>query len=519
MLLKRLGLLAGPLGTLTFGAMQIINGQTTEKPNIIIIYADDLGYGDLSCYGATKINTPNIDNLASQGLRFTNVHATSATSTPSRYALLTGEYAWRKKGTGIAAGDASSLILPGQTTLPLLLKKAGYKTAVVGKWHLGLGTTDGTDWNGEIKPGPMDIGFDYDFLIPATGDRVPCVFVENRRVVNLDPKDPIEVSYTNPVGNEPTGKDHPELLKMKLSHGHDQTIINGISRIGYMSGGKKARWIDEDIADIITGKAKQFIEGNLDKQFFLYFSTHDVHVPRVPNARFAGKSGLGPRGDVILQLDNSVKEIMNTLKTHNLLEKTIVIFTSDNGPVLNDGYKDQAVDLQNGHLPAGPLRGGKYSAFDGGTRIPFIVYWNGHVKPGISKALVSQIDFMRSFAKMIGIEIKADEGIDSENNIDVILGKSQKDRDYIIEQNANNTLAIVKANWKYIEPSNADSFNPLVNIELGNSPHPQLYNLTTDLGEKNNVAVANPKIVSRLSKLLEENKKKGFQIQEDFKLK
>ncbi|MCX6326698.1 MAG: arylsulfatase [Bacteroidia bacterium] len=499
--------------------MQIIDAQTVEKPNIVIIYADDLGYGDISCYGATKISTPNIDNLARQGLRFTNMHATSATSTPSRYSLLTGKYAWRKKGTGIAAGDASALIQPGQTTLPSLLKKAGYTTAVVGKWHLGLGTAGGTDWNGEIKPGPMDIGFDYNFLIPATGDRVPCVFVENRRVVNLDPKDPIEVSYSHPVGNEPTGKNHPELLKMQLSHGHDQTIINGISRIGYMSGGKAARWVDEDIADIITGKAKKFIEGNKDKPFFLYFSTHDVHVPRVPNARFAGKSGLGPRGDVILQLDNSVKEIMETLKALDLLGKTIVIFSSDNGPVLNDGYKDQAVELQNGHKPAGPFRGGKYSAFDGGTRIPFIVYWSGRVKPGESKALVSQIDFMRSFAMMVGITIPDNEGIDSENNLNVILGKSQKDRDYVIEQNANNTLAILKGNWKYIEPSNADSYNRLVNIELGNNPQPQLYNLKTDLGEKNNVASTTPKIVKELSKLLEEIKGKGFQTQEDFKLK
>jgi arylsulfatase A-like enzyme len=306
---------------------------------------------------------------------------------------------------------------------------------------------------------------------------------------------------------------------MQYSHGHDQTIINGISRIGYMSGGKAARWIDEDIADIITGKAQWFIEVNKDKPFFLYFSTHDIHVPRVPNKRFIGKSGLGPRGDAILQLDNSVKEIMSTLKALNLLEKTIVIFTSDNGPALNDGYKDQAVELLNGHRPAGPLRGGKYSAFDGGTRIPFIVYWGGHVKHGESKALVSQLDFLRSFAMMMGIKIPDNEGIDSENNINVILGNSKKNRDNIIEQNANNTLAILKGYWKYIEPSNEEPYNPLVNIELGNSPQPQLYNLKSDLGEKNNVARANPRIVSELSKLLEKIKKKGFQTQEEFKLK
>ena len=270
--------------------------QSRVKPNIIIIYADDLGYGDVSCYGANRISTPNIDRLAKQGLRFVNAHCTSSTCTPSRYSLLTGEYAWRKSGTGVLTGDAAAIIKPGRTTIASMLRKAGYKTGVVGKWHLGLGAAGGPDWNGEIKNGPMDIGFDYNFIIPATGDRVPCVFVENRRVVNLDPADPIKVSFTDPLLTEPTGKDHPELLKMHPSHGHDMTIVNGISRIGYMSGGKSALWTDENIADVITGKAVKFIEKHKDKPFFLYFSTHDIHVPRVPHPRFAGKSRLGPQG-------------------------------------------------------------------------------------------------------------------------------------------------------------------------------------------------------------------------------
>ena len=242
--------------------------------------------------------------------------------------------------------------------------------------------------------GPMDIGFDYNFIIPATGDRVPCVFVENRKVVNLDPADPIKVSFSEPILTEPTGKDHPELLKMHPSHGHDMTIVNGISRIGYMSGGKSARWIDENIADVITGKAVRFIENNKDKPFFLYFSTHDIHVPRVPDPRFAGKSGMGPRGDVILEFDWSVGQIMNTIDSLNLSENTLIIVTSDNGPVVDDGYKDKAVELLNGHTPAGPLRGGKYSLFDGGTRVVFIVKWKEKIIPGVSDALFSQIDLM-----------------------------------------------------------------------------------------------------------------------------
>ena len=171
--------------------------QTGHLPNIVLIYADDVGYGDISCYGATRVQTPNLDKLASGGLRFTNAHASSATCTPSRYSLMTGQYAWRRKDTHILPGDAPLLIRPGQTTLPSILRQTGYRTAAVGKWHLGLGSGD-VDWNGDIQPGPNDVGFDYSFILPATLDRVPCIFVENHRVVNLDPKDPIRVSYQKP---------------------------------------------------------------------------------------------------------------------------------------------------------------------------------------------------------------------------------------------------------------------------------------------------------------------------------
>ncbi|HEY8503832.1 MAG TPA: sulfatase-like hydrolase/transferase, partial [Gemmataceae bacterium] len=322
----------------------------TPGPNIVLIYADDLGYGDVGCYGATRVKTPNIDRLAAQGLRFTDAHSPSATCTPSRYALLTGEYAWRRKGTGILPGDARLIIPTGRVTLPSLLKEAGYTTGVVGKWHLGLGDGE-LDWNREIKPGPLEVGFDYAFLIPATGDRVPCVYVENHRVVALDPTDPVRVSYGKPVGDEPTGRDHPELLKLKPSHGHDQTIVNGISRIGYMAGGKAARWKDEDMADDITRKAVAFIEKHKGEPFFLFFSTHDIHVPRVPHPRFRGKSDCGTRGDVIVQLDWCVGEILAALERQKLTDDTLVIFSSDNGPVVDDGYQDGAVEDLNGHKP------------------------------------------------------------------------------------------------------------------------------------------------------------------------
>ena len=496
------------LGLLAMGLMQTACNQNAEKPNIVIIYADDLGYGDVSCYGATRISTPNIDMVARQGLLFTNAHCTAATSTPSRYSLLTGEYAWRKQGTGVATGDATAIIAPGRTTLATVMKNAGYFTGVVGKWHLGLGSGTGADWNGEIKPGPMDIGFDYNFLIPATGDRVPCVFVENRRVVNLDPGDPIKVSFKEPILVEPTGKEHPELLKMLPSHGHDMTIVNGISRIGYMSGGKSALWVDEDIADIITGKAKKFIEDNKDKPFFLYFSTHDIHVPRVPNQRFVGKSGMGPRGDAILEFDWSVGEIVKTIENLNLSRKTLIIVTSDNGPVVDDGYKDEAVEKLNGHTPSGPLRGGKYSSFDGGTRVAFILRWDGKVKPGTSDALVSQIDLISSFASLTGQSLSSDAAPDSFNQMDALLGKSKSGREWVLEH-ASNRLSIIKGQWKFIEPGPGPKLNVNTNTETGNDTIPQLYNLGSDLGEKTNIATDNPLIVKELTDLIQKFRADG----------
>jgi arylsulfatase A-like enzyme len=492
--------LPGTVGLISLLAFQNLSAYGQEKPNIIIIYADDLGYGDVSSYGATKIATPNIDRIANQGLRFTNAHCTSATSTPSRYSLLTGEYAWRKKGTGVATGDAIAIIQPGRTTMASVLRKAGYTTGVVGKWHLGLGGPEGADWNGEIKSGPADIGFDYNFIMPATGDRVPCVFVENRKVVGLDPADPIKVSFTDPILTEPTGKDHPELLKVVPSHGHDMTIVNGISRIGYMSGGKSALWIDEDIADVLTGKAVKFIENNKNKPFFLYFATHDIHVPRVPNQRFVGKSGMGPRGDAILEFDWSVGEILRAVDNLKLTGKTMIIVTSDNGPVVDDGYKDQAVELLNGHTPSGPLRGGKYSLFDGGTRVPFIVSWKGKIKPGISNALFSQIDLISSFATLTGQKLEENDAPDSFNMLNTLLGKSKTDRIWLVEHSGR--LTIIKGEWKFIEPGGGVKLQINTNTETGNDPLPQLYNLKTDLGEKNNVAAQNPLIVKELTELL-----------------
>jgi arylsulfatase A-like enzyme len=503
--MKSLGnirVIAGTMGVLSVASQGCKEQEQKVSPNIIIIYADDLGYGDVSCYGANSMSTPNIDLMAFRGLRFTNAYCTSATSTPSRYSLLTGEYAWRKPGTGVARGDAPAIIEPGKTTIASILKNAGYATGVVGKWHLGLGPAEGADWNGEITHGPLDLGFDYNFIIPATGDRVPCVYVENRHVVRLDPADPIKVSFKDPILDEPTGKDHPGLLKMHPSHGHDMTIVNGVSRIGWMSGGKSALWIDENMADTITSKAVKFIENNRNNPFFLYFATHDIHVPRLPHKRFEGRSGMGPRGDAILEFDWSVGEIMKTIDRLNLSEKTLIIVTSDNGPVVDDGYQDKAVELLGNHKPAGKLRGGKYSAFDGGTRVVFIASWKGKIQPGRTNALFSQIDLLASFAELTGQIMPEGVAIDSHSNLLSLLGKGASSRDWIVEHAVNGRLSVIKDNWKYIEPGPGDKLYAHVNIESGNNTIPQLYNLKTDIGEKINVAIDNPLIVNELTQLL-----------------
>src|SRR3954451_18221427 len=420
-----------------------------SRPNIVLIYADDVGYGDLGCYGATAVRTPNIDSLAGGGLRFTNAHSPSATCTPSRYALMTGQYAWRKLGTAILPGDARLIIGRDQLTIPGMLQKAGYRTGAVGKWHLGLGSGN-IDWNGEIKPGPLEIGFDYSFLIPATPDRVPCVFVENHRVVNADPADPIQVSYEAPFPGEPTGRANPELLKMKPSHGHDMAIVDGVSRIGYMKGGKSALWVDEDIVDTLSSHAIRFIESKKQRPFFLYYATHDIHVPRLPNPRFRNKTTMGPRGDAIAELDWSVGQILAALDRNGLRENTLVLFSSDNGPVVDDGYQDEAVQKLGTHRPAGSYRGGKYSNFDGGTRVPFMARWPGHIKPdSVSGALIGQVDLLSTFASLTRQTIPREAGPDSLDVLPALLGKSKVGRKSLVEH--ADALSLIDGDWKLIE--------------------------------------------------------------------
>jgi len=467
-----------------------------QKPNIVFIYVDDLGYGDVSCYGATGVKTPNVDYLAGKGLKFTDAHCTAATCTPSRFSLLTGTYAFRINAA-VLPGDAAMLIQPGTATLPGMLQQAGYATAVVGKWHLGLGG-GAIDWNGTISPGPNEIGFNYSFIIPATTDRVPTVFVENGRVPHLESSDPIRVSYAGMMGDEPTGLSNPELLKQKADTQHSNTIVNGISRIGYMTGGKKARWIDEDMSLVLNEKAKAFISAHKEQPFFLYYPFPNIHVPRTPNKKFVGGK-MGARGDVIAEMDWMTGEIIKHLDSLGLSKNTLIIFSSDNGPVLDDGYNDFAEALVGGHKPGGIYRGGKYSAFEAGTRVPFIAYWPGVIKPGVSDALFSQVDIFASFAKLVNRGLPAGAAPDSKDMLATLLGLSKKGREYMPEE--SYTLSLRKGNWKYIAPQERPTPAWLKNkkTENGLLPVPQLYNLKNDPGERKNIATQNPAIVKQLA--------------------
>ena len=327
---KRMRLFLLILGITPFA--HSVDATQLDKPNVVIIYGDDVGFADVGVNGSKLIPTPNIDKLASEGLNFSDAHCAAATCTPSRYSLLTGVHGFRD-GVSILPPNAPLSIATDILTLPKLFRKAGYATGVVGKWHLGIGEEGvATDWNGDVKPGPFEIGFDYSFLLPSTNDRVPCVYVDGHRVVNLDPNDPLFVGWSKKAVDRPGSTPYPDgqtnrdaMTYYQSSHGHNHSVINGIGRIGYMAGGKAALWNDETMADAFVNKAKAYIADNKNNPFFLYFSSQDIHVPRAPHPRFQGVTGLGHRGDAMVQFDWSTGEILDVLEEHGLSENTIVI--------------------------------------------------------------------------------------------------------------------------------------------------------------------------------------------------
>lgn len=458
----------------------------TDRPNIVCILADDVGYADLGCYGATLIRTPALDRLAVGGVRFTDAYAPASTSSPSRYALLTGQYAWRRD-VGILPADAPLAIGTDQPTLPRMLQRLGYRTGLVGKWHLGLGCTDRpVDFNGDVEPGPLDVGFDYAYYFPATNDRVPCVYVEGRRVVGLDPADPIRVSYRAKVGDEPTGRNHPGQLRLPYHLGHDGTIVDGISRIGWMAGGQAARWRDEEMADTLAEHAVRFIRAHRDAPFFLYYATHNAHEPRVPSPAFRGRSGAGLYGDVIEELDHCVARVVDALKEEGLYDNTLIIFTSDNAPMIKEGYADGALEHLNGHNPYAHLRGEKYSLHEGGHRVPLIVSWPRRVRtPFVQRQPFGYVDLAATLAALLGAPLAPAQQADGRDASALFLRPdAPRYRDYILTQDNGGQIALRAGRWK--------------DLPARKGTGAELYDLEADPSELHNVVYAYPDTARRM---------------------
>jgi arylsulfatase A-like enzyme len=392
------------------------------------------------------------------------------------------------------------VIASDMLTLPQLFARHGYATMVIGKWHLGLGTS-GTkvDWNGDVAPGPCEVGFEHCFLLPSTNDRVPCVYLADRRVAGLHPNDPLHVGAA-PAGFTgtvyPDGKRHPEAMTYYASsHGHDDSVIAGIGRIGFQWGGSNALWNDETMTDVFVAEARKYLAAQRPgKPFFLFFSSQCIHCPRTPHPRFRGSSGLSYRGDAMVEFDQATGALLAALDEFGFARDTIVIFTSDNGPVYDDGYADGTTvptstqEQDRGHDASGPWRGGKYQIYEGGTRVPFVVRWPGHVEPGVSAATVSQIDLIASFARLLGGELAADQAIDSRDTLDALLGKDPKGLPFLIEEAGR--LALRVGTWKYVQPR-------------GKQGKDELYDLGADPGERHDRAGDDPAKVAELRQQLE----------------
>ena len=492
-----------------FCVTSALSSFAAERPNVVILYGDDVGYADVGYAGSKMIPTPNIDQLAGGGLVFTDGHCSSSVCSPSRFAMLTGTHPLRSDELSVIAPGGPLAIKPDTFTLADLFKQAGYNTAVIGKWHLGLGPGEGrvgtADWNGEVKPGPLEIGFDYSFLVPSTNDRVPCVYLRNYRVVNYDPNDPIYISGP-PITDKPDstqypiGKTNPEAMTAMVSvKGHNGSVINGIGRIGHMVGGKASLWDDYTMSDVLVDEAKAFIKKQKKGEpFFLYFPSQAIHTPRTPNKRFQGVSELGPRGDSMVEFDWKVGEVIKALKAKGVLEDTLIVLSSDNGPVYIDGYEDGSSisrkthpgeEVDRGHDGSGPYRGGKYMPHEGGTRVPFVVSWPAKVKTGVSDATVGQIDLLASFATLLEVELPEGAAKDSRDLLPEFMGESDKGVDYLL-QGFKAQKALRYKNWKYIP------------FRKKGEQEEQLYDLNTDVGEQNNLVKSNPEMVEHMREML-----------------
>ncbi|MEM1443584.1 MAG: arylsulfatase, partial [Verrucomicrobiota bacterium] len=410
--------------------------SAAEKPNIVLIFADDLGYGDVGCYGATKVRTPHLDQLATEGKRFTDAHSASAVCTPSRYAMLTGIYPHRRGLSKPVFLKTGLVVDTSRQTMATVLKDAGYATACIGKWHLGFGTK-APDWNGELKPGPLELGFDYYFGVPVVNSHPPFVYVENHHVVGLVPEDPFV------FGKKAKTREFFEKM--------------GLDQIGGADAAH-ALYDDELVGTELVKKSKDWIEKQKENPFFLFLSTTNIHHPFTPHPRFQGTSDCGVYGDYIHELDWIVGEVVQKLEDEGLTKNTLVIFTSDNGGMFNVGGQN-AWDA--GHRLNGELLGFKFGAWEGGHRVPFIAKWPGKIAPGTeSDQLVSNIDMIATFAAMTEVELREGEGTDSIDILPALVSDPENPlRDHIVLSPSKAThLSLRKGKWMYIGAQGSGGF-------------------------------------------------------------
>lgn len=454
-----------------------------DRPNIVIILADDLGYGSLNSYGADEshIRTPNIDRLAKQGRRFTDANTPSSVCSPTRYGLLTGRYDWRtNQKHGVVNTTDPLHIDTSRSTIASLLKSSGYHTAAIGKWHLGYGTTK-ADFTKPLTPGPLDIGFDYHFAVPQNHGDTSGVYVRNRQVVGLRSDRNLHVGKS-PYGRDFIGIDAPQR-------------------------------VDENVMDELTTDAVSWLEKqNADTPFFLYFAPVAIHFPYTPSDKTKGESGTGLYGDWIHELDLSVGRILDAIDRMKATEETLVIFTSDNGGVLmTEGTRPEAEAYRAGLRPNANLRGRKHSIYEGGFRVPFLVRWPGHVQPGsVCDETINLVDIYATLAAVIAQSIQADKDVaeDSFNVLPAMLGASHEEpiRSSMIVHSPNGNFAIRLGPWKYIEGKPSPT---LKRVPRRDELHAQLYNLQDDPSEQSNVINDHPDVVKRLAALLEEQRTGG----------
>jgi arylsulfatase A-like enzyme len=467
------------------------------RPNVVIILADDLGYGDTGAYGATLVRTPNIDRLAREGRRYTDAYSPASVCSPSRYSLLAGRYAWRTWMKSGAVWATDPLVIePDRFTLPDLFASRGYRTAIVGKWHLGFGAPGqpgwddvaGPDFNRDVAPGPLEIGFGYAWVFPQTGQR-PHFIIENHRVLGLDPADPIQLAPVLDIFRK------PYLERPRLGTAENVT----------MKGGRATLYTHAQLSDMLTARAVRYIREQDGKQpFFLYVAHRNPHAPYTTAPRFAGTSVIGPYGDMIDELDASVGEVLRALDERDFSANTLVVFASDNGGIANY-HKHVDAAVIHGHRINGPLRGQKTDAYEGGVRVPFIARWPGHVPAATeSSALIALTDMLATFADFFHAPLPVNAGEDSYSFLDDLLHRpaDQARRTALVNDAFSGVFAIREGDWKLILAQTGGGIG-----EMDVAPDPsraagQLYDLRHDVGETNNLHAKEPARVAHLTALL-----------------